>query len=232
MIWSYLRSVVSRPAAEVMPGWGGTTTSGTSSIAATSAPCSGPAPPKATSEKSRGSRPFCTVFERMALAMFALTMVSTPSAASCLSMPSVSASAVSALVGPFRRKRHLAAEEVVRIQPAEHEVGVRHCRRASAPAVAGGAGLGARALGPHLEGAARVDPRDAAAACADGGDVDHRHQHRVAADPGIPCGGFVVVAVDHDADVGAGAAHVEGDKAPPPGVLRRPGAAQHTGGGP
>ena len=38
------------------------------------------------------------------------------------------------------------------------------------------------------------------------------------------------MAVDHDADVGAGAAHVEGDEAPAPGVLRRPCTAQHTGG--
>ena len=135
-------------------------------------------------------------------------------------------------VRTFRRERHLAAEEVVGIQTAEHEVGVRHRRRVAAPAVAGGAGLGARALGSHLEGAARVDPRDAAAARADGGDVDHRHQHRVAADPGIARGGLVVVAVDHDADVGAGAAHVEGDEAPASRVLRRPGAAQHAGGRP
>ena len=52
------------------------------------------------------------------------------------------------LVGALRHKRHLAAEEVVRIQPAEHEVGIGYRRRTAAPAVAGGAGLGARALGP------------------------------------------------------------------------------------
>ena len=102
----------------------------------------------------------------------------------------------------------------------------------AAPAVAGGAGLGARALRPHLEGAAGIGAGDAAAAGADGGDVDHRHEHRVAADPGVARGGLVVAAVDHDADVGAGAAHVEGDEAPPAGMLRRPGAAQHAGGRP
>ena len=134
------------------------------------------------------------------------------------------------LVGALRRKRHLAAEEVVRIQAAEHEVGISHRRCVAASAIAGGAGLGARALRPHLEGAARVGSRDAAAARADGRDVDHRHQDRVAANPGVARGGLVVVAVDHDADVGAGAAHVESDEAPAPRVLRRPGSAQHPGG--
>ena len=136
------------------------------------------------------------------------------------------------LVGAFGRQRHLAAEEVVRVEPAEHEVGVGYRRRAAAAAVAGRAGLRARALGPHLEGAARVGARDAAAAGADGRDVDHRHQHRVAADPGIARGRLAVAAVDDDADVGAGAADIEGDEAPAAGMLRRPGAAQHAGGRP
>ena len=135
-------------------------------------------------------------------------------------------------VRPLRCESHLAAEEVVGIQPAEHEVGVGDGGRIAAPAVAGGAGLGARALRPHLEGAAGIGARDAAAAGADGGDVDHRHQHRIAADPGVARGGLVVAAVDHDADVGAGAAHVEGDEAPALGMLRRPGAAEHAGGRP
>ena len=45
------------------------------------------------------------------------------------------------LVGPLGRESHLAAEEVVGIQPAEHEVGVGDRGRIAAPAVAGGAGL-------------------------------------------------------------------------------------------
>ena len=57
-------------------------TSGIPIRAATSTACSGPAPPKATRENSRGSTPFCTVRELIAFAMFALTMASTPSAAS------------------------------------------------------------------------------------------------------------------------------------------------------
>src|SRR2546427_118744 len=57
-------------------------TSGISSMAATSTPCKGPAPPNATSENLRGSIPFWMVRERIALAMLLLTIVRTPSAAS------------------------------------------------------------------------------------------------------------------------------------------------------
>ena len=79
--------MVRRPSAEVMPGYTGTITSGISSMAATSAPWSGPAPPNATSEKPRGSMPFWIVRERMALAMLLLRMVRTPSAAATSSRP-------------------------------------------------------------------------------------------------------------------------------------------------
>ena len=44
-----------QPSAEVMPGFGGTSTIGIDRSRARSAPCSGPAPPKTTSAKSRGS---------------------------------------------------------------------------------------------------------------------------------------------------------------------------------
>ncbi len=44
-----------QPSAEVMPGFGGTITVGIDSSRASAAPCSGPAPPNATSAKSRGS---------------------------------------------------------------------------------------------------------------------------------------------------------------------------------
>ena len=67
-------------------------TSGIPIRAATSTAWRGPAPPKATSEKSRGSTPFCTVRELIAFAMFALTIASIPSAASRSSSPSESAS--------------------------------------------------------------------------------------------------------------------------------------------
>jgi hypothetical protein len=74
----------------------------------------------------------------------------------------------------------LAAEEVAGIEPAEHEVGVRHRRLGAAPAVADRAGLGARAPRADAQQAAGVDPRDRAAAGADLDEVDHRRPHRIA----------------------------------------------------
>ena len=50
---------------------------------------------------------------------------------------------------------HLAAEEIVRIEPAEHHVGVGDGRLGAAAAVADRAGIGARALRADLERADR-----------------------------------------------------------------------------
>ena len=53
----WARSAPSSPQAEKLPACGGTTTVATPSSSASSVPNSGPAPPKATSAASRGSRP-------------------------------------------------------------------------------------------------------------------------------------------------------------------------------
>ena len=55
--------------------------------------CSGPAPPKATSAKSRGSNPCCTDTRRSAPNMFSLTMSTMPAAAAS-TLPSSIASAM------------------------------------------------------------------------------------------------------------------------------------------
>ena len=52
---SWRMSTSRQPSADVMPGLGGTSTVGIESSRASAAPCSGPAPPKTTSAKSRGS---------------------------------------------------------------------------------------------------------------------------------------------------------------------------------
>ena len=58
---------------------------------ATALACSGPAPPKATSANSRGSWPRCTLITRSAPAMFSLTILRIPSAASSRLRPIASA---------------------------------------------------------------------------------------------------------------------------------------------
>ena len=105
-------------------------------------------------------------------------------------------------------ERDLAAEQV-RGDPAEHQVGVGDGRLGAALAVAERAGVGAGRLRPHLERALGRDPGDRAAAGPDRDDVDHRDLARVGADRAL--GGERRLAVEHDGDVGRGAAAVAGE---------------------
>ena len=109
-------------------------------------------------------------------------------------------------------ERHLAAEEAVGAEAAEHEVGIGDGRRGAAERVAGRPGRRARALRPHAQ-RAMLDARDRAAAGADLENIHHRDLHRqrpvVAADQRLR-GGERLALVDH-AGLGGGAAHVEGD---------------------
>ena len=70
--------------------------------------------------------------------------------------------------------------EVVRIEVAERDVGVGDRGRGPAHVVADGAGLGTRALGPHLHGTTCIDGDERAAARAHLGEVDGGHPHQVA----------------------------------------------------
>ena len=201
-------------------------TSGMPSARATSAPCSGPAPPNATSAKPRGSSPFCTVRELIAFAMLALTIVRMPSAASSRPRPSCSARPADGAPRGSGVEPHRAAEKIFGIEPAEHEIGVGHGRLGAAPAIGGRARVGAGAARADAKGAAAVDIGDRAAAGADRVDVDHRRQHRIAADPGVAGGRLGKTPVDDDADIGRGAADIEGDQPIASGQRAAPGAAE------
>ena len=103
-----------------------------------------------------------------------------------------------------------AAEKIAGIEKAEDDVGVGHRRAVAAFAIAGRAGIGAGALGPDVQDSARIDRRDRAAAGAQRVDVEARqrdlgHAHRLFA-------GERGLAALEQRDVGAGAAHVEGDE--------------------
>ena len=108
---------------------------------------------------------------------------------------------------------HRAAEEIVRIDPAEHHIGVGNGRLGAAAAIADRPGIGAGALRPDLERADVVEPRDAAAAGADLDHVDHRQHDRMAA--GIAADVVARrqrrLALANQARLGGGAAHVERD---------------------
>ena len=79
---------------------------------------------------------------------------------------------------------HAAAEEIVLVEPAEHQIGVGHGRLGAAASIRGGAGHRAGAARPDPESAALVDIGDRAAAGADGVNVDHRQQQREAGNRG------------------------------------------------
>ncbi len=107
---------------------------------------------------------------------------------------------------------HAAAEEIAGVEPAEKEIGVGDGRFGAALAVAGGTGRGAGALRTDPEETAGVDPGDAAATGADRFDVDQGdgggHAPLDLVLGGVACS----PSADHDRDVGAGAAHVEGEE--------------------
>ena len=127
----------SRPRHEPAPAAIVASTRGIWSLRATSTTCTGPAPPVATIVNSRGSWPFSAMWMRAAAAMFSFTMSQMPHATSVAESFELSRRASEA--PPRARSRlelHLAAEEVVGVEIAQHEIGVGHRRLGPALAVA------------------------------------------------------------------------------------------------
>ncbi len=113
-------------------------------------------------------------------------------------------------------QRHVAAQEVVPVEQAQHQVGVRHRGIGTATAVAGRAGFRAGAARADLEQAQAVHRRDAAAARADLDHVDGGDGERHAAPLAEPVHPVDLEASRHQrlevldqARLGRGAAHVE-----------------------
>ena len=101
---------------------------------------------------------------------------------------------------------HPAAEEVIRVEHAEHQIGIGRGRLGAAAAVAGRAGRRAGAARADLQFAGRIDGRDAAAAGTDRIDVDRMHADVGAADRDFRP--HDRPAVDDHADIEAGAADI------------------------
>ena len=189
------------------------------SSSATAAACTAPAPPNGSSVKAERSTPRLAANTRTSSAMRMSTMRWMPAAAS----QHVHLQRIGD-VGLERRargrdvERLRAAEEIIRVEKAADEVGVGDGRPRAAAPVAGRAGIGAGALRPDIEEAAAVDPGDRAAAGRDRGHVERRHVDLPARDHAL--GHLQRHAALDEGDVGAGAAHVEGDEA-----ALRPGVA-------
>ena len=75
-------------------------------------------------------------------------------------------------------QRHLAAQEEVRVEIPEQQVGIGHGRVGSSQAVARRPRVGSGAIRANLGQAESAHPRDAPAACADLNEVDDRGSNR------------------------------------------------------
>ena len=102
----------------------------------------------------------------------------------------------------------LSAEEGVRGEPAQPDVGVGDRDARASPFVADRARIRSGALGPHPERPAWVHPRQRASPGANGVDVDDRYGHRLVGDLELP---GVKRPAGAEGDVCGGASHVEGD---------------------
>ena len=124
-----------------------------------------------------------------------------------------------------RRRRALriepdpAACKPLRVQLAEHEVGVGHGRTPPTAPVAGGAGFGAGARGTDPEPVHRVHARDRSAARPDLHHFDDRDAHRQTAPLEVPVppgdlegAGSLGGPVPDEADLRGGAAHVQRER--------------------
>ncbi len=103
-----------------------------------------------------------------------------------------------------------AAEHALGAHPAQDDVGVGDRRLLAAPSVGGWTRSRPGAARAHLQAAVDVEPGEAAAARANGVNVDLRHLHRERADLTVGAHGRRPVA--HEADVRAGPAHVVRDE--------------------
>jgi hypothetical protein len=125
---------------------------------------------------------------------------------------------------------HGVAEEGVGANGAAHDMGVGDRGLGAAAAIAGRPGHGADAARTDAQHAAVVDPDQAAAARADRNDVEHRGADRQAVDLGFRR--HRRLTVDHEADIGRGAAHVECDEVDAAGARGLSDGADHARRGP
>ena len=164
---SFCTSATWKPKALSTPGAAGITT-GSAWISRPSAlACSGPAPPKAIRPNSRGSKPRSMLTTRRAACMFSLAMSMIACAACVTSTPRPSAIVPTARLAASSSMSSVPASLVPGGMRCEHHVGVGHGGLVAAAAVGGRAGLRARALRAHAQGADRREVGDRAAAGAD-----------------------------------------------------------------
>ena len=142
----HARIAMVKPKAENWPGKFGTRPLGMEASVIRSLMWSGPAPPKATRTKSRGSRPCSVSTVCSAPTMLLLAMRHDGERRLLDRQPSASAIGSIALRAPPASSSIVAAEEVRGADAAEHHIGVGYRRQCAAAPVAGRARIGAGAL--------------------------------------------------------------------------------------
>ena len=115
-----------------------------------------------------------------------------------------------ALLGRPRVEPVRSSQEVVRIEPAENQVRVRHRRSLAATTVAHWSGHRTRAFRADAQGATRVETRERPATRAHGMNVKHRDCHGQTTQRGLV--GRASRAPEQ-ANVGRSSAHVKADAA-------------------
>ena len=188
------------------------------SSAAWRAACTAPMPPKATRSSSRASAPARERMRRTASHMCASMMATVATAASSASSPSGLPTAARAWRAPSTSRSSRPLQNAVGVEAAQDQVGVGHGGLGPAPPVAHRARDAARRFGPDGERAGAV-AAERPAAGPDGVHVDHREGDAVAVPP-VPVRLHLRPAVADQADVVAGAAHVDADDVTEPGCRR------------
>ena len=115
-------------------------------------------------------------------------------------------------LGSSHIKRHGAAQKILRIQTAEHDIRIRHRGQRAAAPIAGGTRHGAGGLRPHAKRPTRIQPCNGTAASADGVDINHWGQQGKARNPGIARRCLSEAACCHNADIGRSAADIKSDQ--------------------
>ena len=158
----------------------GTSTRGMLSASASSQAWSPPAPPKATSAKSRGSYPRSIETTRMAFSMVAFTTRITPAGKllrATISICCASSHSRDEAASAIEIKGEISTEEAVRLQAPKKQIRIRHSRLNAAP-IADRTGVGSGRFWPHAQRSAGVEACDGTASSAHGVDVEHRARPR------------------------------------------------------
>ena len=158
--------------------------SGISSMAATSAPCRGPAPPKATSAKRAGIDAFLNGARADRIGHIGVDQSENALRRLVDVEPELRREFADGAARSAGVELHAAAEKIMFVETAEDEIGVRHRRFDAATPIGGRAGNGAGAAWADPEGAALIDEGDRAASGADRMNIDHRHQQGEPGDRG------------------------------------------------